>query len=279
MKPPVRHALVRGAIAVVLGSSAVAVTPWTAAAAGNRPPSQPAAADLTTGSAGCADTSTPTYVRSAPTLSAVLRDPDGDRVSARFEVSWTDGAGERQTRTVETTAKAGGSTFSWTVPSDIPAFTGVTWRVRANDGTAWGPWSSDGGGAPCAFVYDDVAPAVPTVSSPEYPDDDLWHDGVGTYGTFTVDSTSDDTVAYRYSFLGGAQRTVEPEEPGGPVVLRQLIESAGPGRLSVQAVDRAGNVSARFDHGFLVASGRTPVAAWKLADAAGATEAAAGAGG
>ncbi|MBQ0847612.1 LamG domain-containing protein [Streptomyces sp. BH-SS-21] len=279
MKPPVRHALVRRAIAVTLASSALALTPWTAAAAENRPPSQPAAADLMTGGAACAGAADPTYVRWEPTLSAVLRDPDGNRVSAQFEVSWTDDAGAPQVRTVETTAKVGGSSFSWTVPSDVPAFTAVSWRVRAHDGTVWGPWSSDGGGTSCAFVYDDVAPAKPSVSSPEYPDDDVWHDGVGRYGTFTVDSASDDTVSYLYSFQGEGTRTVKPAESGGPVVLTYLPQSVGLPTLTVKAVDRAGNASAPMDYMFRVSEGRTPVAAWKLADAAGATEAAAGAGG
>lgn len=125
---------------MALASSALAVTPWTAAAAENRPPSQPAGADLATGSAACAGAEDPTYVRWAPTLSAVLRDPDGDRVRAQFEVSWTDDAGSPQVRTVETTARSSGSTFSWTVPSDVPVFTDVSWRVRVGDGTGWGPW-------------------------------------------------------------------------------------------------------------------------------------------
>ncbi|MFC8199397.1 LamG-like jellyroll fold domain-containing protein [Streptomyces sp. NPDC057298] len=279
MKPPVRHALVRGAIAVVLASSAVAVTPWTASAAGNQPPSQPAATDLTTGSRACADGADLPYVDTPPTLYAVLRDPDGNRVRAQFEVFWTDGAGERQVRTLETTARSSGSTFSWTVPSDIPAFTDMTWRVRASDGTAWGPWSSDDGGRSCAFVYDNVVPAKPSVSSPEYPEAYEWRDGVGRYGTFTVDSTSDDTVSYRYDFPGENQRTAKPQKPGGPVVLNWMPQASGVSRLTVQAVDRAGNASTPYAYLFRVNEGRTPVASWKLADASGADEAAADTGG
>ncbi|MFJ2397698.1 LamG-like jellyroll fold domain-containing protein [Streptomyces sp. NPDC087843] len=106
-----------------------------------------------------------------------------------------------------------------------------------------------------------------------------WHDGVGAYGTFTVDSPSDDVVSYLYNFLGERQQTARPAEPGGPVVLRWMPRSSGVGSLFVQAVDRAGNVSAPLTYQFRVASGRTPVAAWKLADAAGSTRAAAEAGG
>jgi hypothetical protein len=101
---------------------------------------------------------------------------------------------------------------------------------------------------------------------------------VGSYGTFTVDSSSEDTVSYLYDF-GGKLRTATPKEPGGPVELRWMPESSGVHQLSVQAVDRAGNASDRVTHQFRVASGRTPVARWKLADPAGSAEAGADAGG
>ncbi|WP_198655567.1 LamG domain-containing protein [Streptomyces geranii] len=266
---------------MALASSAVVGTPWAASAAANQPPSQPAQLELTTGGKACADGADRPYVGTRPTLTAVLRDPDGGRVSAGFEVSWTDASGVRQVLdSVQTTAKSSGSTFSWTVPAEVPAFTEVSWRVRANDGTLWGPWSSEGGSGACEFVYDTEAPAKPTVTSPEYPDDNgTWHDGVGVYGTFTVDSASEDVVSYVYSFLGGPQRRAVPEEPGGPVELSWLPQSAGRYLLDVQAVDRAGNVSASATYSFLVGEGRTPVAAWRLADAAGSSEASAEAGG
>lgn len=281
MNPLARHAFVRCGVAVALASSAVVAAPWAASAAENRPPSQPVLSELTTEYEECVGGADRPYVGSRPTLRAVLRDPDGGRVSAEFEVSWTDASGVRQVRsTVQTIAMASGSPFSWTVPTDVPAFTTVSWRVRANDGTVWGPWSSDGGSGACEFVYDREVPAKPSVSSPEYPDDSgVWHDGVGVYGTFTVDSTSDDTVSYRYNFLGGRQLTAVPDEPGGPVELRWLPQSAGVHALYVEAVDRAGNASATTTYSFRVSEGRTPVAAWTLADAAGSSEASAEAGG
>ncbi|MGW0826207.1 hypothetical protein [Streptomyces sp. NPDC002845] len=219
------------------------------------------------------------YVRSLPTLAAVLRDPDGGSVSAEFEVSWTDGAGDQQVRTLTTTAKSSGSAFSVGAPSDVPAFTEVSRRVRAHDGTGPGPWSSDGGSGACEFVYDTGAPARPSVTSAEYPDDnEQWHDGVGVHGTFTVDSASDDTVSYVYEFTGEAPLTAAPDKRGGPVELRWMPKRSGRATLSVRAVDRAGNVSGPTTYSFRVASGRTPVAAWTPADPAGSGEAAAEAG-
>ena len=280
MSPLDRHAFARCGVAALLATSAVVATPWAASAAENRPPSRPTLSELTTENEACVGGADRPYVGTRPTLGAILRDPDGGRVSAEFEVSWTDDSGVRQVRsTAQTTAKSSGSPFSWTVPTDVPAFTEVSWRVRAGDGTLWGPWSSDGGSGPCEFVYDNEAPAKPSVSSPEYPDDRRWHDGVGVYGTFTVDSTSDDTVAYRYDFLGGPRMTAVPDDPGGPVVLRRLPQSERVEQLEVQAVDRAGNVSGTVTYQFRVSEGRTPVAAWTLADAAGASGAAAEAGG
>ncbi|MGW6062366.1 LamG-like jellyroll fold domain-containing protein [Streptomyces sp. NPDC055189] len=276
----IRHAFVRSAVAVALASSAVVATPWAAAAAENRPPDQPAPSELTTGGKECASGTERPYVRTRPELSAVLRDPDGQSVSAEFEVSWRDEAGERQVRSTQTTSKRSGSQVRWTVPDEVPAFTDVDWRVRAFDGTAWGPWSSDGGRGECGFVYDTEQPAKPSVSSPEYPDgQESWHDGVGSYGTFTVDSSSDDTVAYIYNFTGGKQQTARPKEPGGPVELRWMPESSGVYGLQVQAIDRAGNASEPANHQFRVASGRTAVARWKLADPAGSGRAEAAAGG
>ncbi|MEV0526655.1 LamG-like jellyroll fold domain-containing protein [Streptomyces sp. NPDC050439] len=276
----IRHAFVHSAVAVALASSAVVATPWAAAAADNRPPDQPALSELMTGGKKCASGTERPYVRTRPQLSAVLRDPDAQPVSAEFEVSWRDAAGERQVRTAATTSRRSGSEVRWSVPEDVPAATDVDWRVRAFDGTAWGPWSSDGDRGTCGFVYDIEEPAKPSVSSPEYPDDtESWHDGVGAYGTFTVDSSSDDTVSYVYRFAAEKQQTAEPKEPGGPVELRWMPKSSGLQQLSVQAIDRAGNASEPVNYQFRVASGRTPVAGWKLADPAGSVRADASAGG
>ncbi len=275
----VRCALVRCAVAVALASSAVVATPWAAGAAENRPPEQPTPTELATGGEECARGAERPAVRTRPQLRAVLRDPDAQPVSAKFEISWRDGAGERQVRSIRTTSKSSGSAFSWTVPDDVPPFTEVSWRVRASDGSAWGPWSSGGGKGKCEFVYDDKAPAEPSVSSAEYPDDDQWHDGVGIRGTFKAASSSDDTVAYVYRFMGETPKTVRTEQPGGAAEFSWLPQSDGPGSVTVQAQDRAGNRSAPTTHRFLVKEGGKPAAHWKLADPAGSSEAAAEEGG
>ncbi|MBO1337372.1 hypothetical protein [Streptomyces sp. VRA16 Mangrove soil] len=150
-----RPYLVRSAIAAVLASSAVVAVPWSASAADNQPPAQPQTSELNTDNQACAAGPDRPFVRNRPTMSAVLRDPESRPVTAEFEVSWTDAAGDPQVRTLtDIGPKASGSTFSTVVPNDVPAFTEVSWRVRAYDGALWGQWSSAGGQSPCEFVYD-----------------------------------------------------------------------------------------------------------------------------
>lgn len=275
----IRHAFVRCAVAAALASSAVVATPWAAVAAENRPPEQPVRAELMTSDKECGDGAERLYVRTRPSLSAVFRDPDGGPVSGEFELSWNDAAGERQVRSARTTSKASGSIFRWSVPEDVPALTEVSWRVRAFDGEAWGPWSTDGDKGACEFLLDNEVPAKPSVTSAEYPDDSQWRDGVGVRGTFKVDSSSEDTVAYAYTFMGEAPKTVKPERPGGPAEFSWLPEGSGPVSVSVQAQDRAGNRSEPTPHRFRVSEGGRPAAHWRLAEPTGASEATDEAGG
>lgn len=272
-----RHSRVRQALVAAFATATALSAPGTAAAADNTPPARPLVKDLLTGSKACAagEDARP-YVRFAPQLSAVLYDPDDTQVSGEFEVWWTDAEGAEQRRTYTTGAKSSGSPFTVQLPAGIASATVVSWRVRANDGTAASPWSSEGdGGSACEFVYDTVAPQKAVVSSADYPDNGEWTDGVGVYGGFTLDSPSDDVVMYQYQFLGGTLQTVQPEEPGGAVNLRYLPLRRTVDRIIVQAFDRAGNGSPSTDYTFKVRSGRAPVAHWNLGDAAGATSAAA----
>lgn len=114
------------------------------------------------------------------------------------------------------------------------------------------------------------APPAPVVTSQEYPDDGNWHDGVGSYGTFLIDSASDDVVSYRYAWLGGVTQTLTAPEPGAPVSLRWMPEKDGVTYLQVQAVDAAGAISARTTYDVKVQDGRAAVAHWDPDDQSGA---------
>ncbi|WP_326797531.1 LamG domain-containing protein [Streptomyces sp. NBC_01808] len=271
-----RHALLRSALVGAALSAVLAATPLTAAAAANAAPDRPDTADLTMWSRPCTAGPDRPYFNMAPPLRAVLHDPDGDSLAAQFELSWQDPSGEPQTRELTTTSKSSGSEFSWhlkqqDIPEDIP----VQWRVRATDGTAWGPWSSDGGAGPCEFVYDTTSPAPPVISSPDYPEDpEGWTDGVGVPGRFIFDAPAEEAVKYYYSVGGSAPRLIDAPAPGEPVTVTWTPERSGVHVFEVQSVSRAGTTSAPASYTIRVSSGRSPVASWALGDAAGASEAA-----
>lgn len=267
-----------GCAVVVLATAASG----TAYAVENLPPLQPQVTDLQTQNNACATGEDMPYVAtSRPTLTAVLADPteddqpaEGNRVQGDFEAWWTDASGVEQRLTYTTNLRPSGDAQRWQLPQDVPANTVVSWRVRANDGTAVSPWSSDGSGSVCQFVYDDTSPAQPAITSSDYPEDQL-HDGVGVYGSFTMDSPSTDVVAYRYRFMGQTYKTVSPEKMGGPATIRFMPLKDGRDELMVEAVDRSGRPSNEASYSFLVQSGHAPVAHWQLNDAAGSTTAAA----
>lgn len=278
MVSAVRRRLIAGGSLI---AAAILATQGTAFAADNLPPEQPVAADLLTGSKPCAAGVDRPYVRSAPALTATLRDRTAegqsapDRLTGQVEVWWQDAEGIEQRAAYTSTQKASGSSFQWQLLSDIPADTVISWRVRANDGQAWSPWSDEGEGAACQFVYDKTPPAQPVVTSPDFPDDTVPSGGVGRYATFTMDSPSDDVVTYRYNLLGGPLMSAEPDEPGGPVSVRLLPTASGTSSLAVQAYDRAGNASPPTTFFFRVKSASDPVGEWKLTDPAGSRTAAA----
>ncbi|MEU2181718.1 LamG domain-containing protein [Streptomyces thermolilacinus] len=266
-----------------LVTAALLGVPGTAHAATDLPPHQPLVQDLRTGTGPCAAGDERTYVDSAPRLSAVLHDPaddapgTGNWVTGEFETWWTDAAGAEQRRTHTTYRALSGDAVTWQLPEEVPADTVVSWRVRAHDGTAASDWSDAGTGSVCEFVRDDVSPEKPAVASADSPDEQ-YRGSVGVYARFTVDSPSDDVVAYRYDFIGGPSLTVRPAVPGGPVTITHLPLSAGPNRLSVSAFDRAWRVSPTATYEFTVDEGRAPVAHWTLSDAPGSATATAQAG-
>lgn len=242
-------------------------------------PARPSLDQLTTGDQPCAVV-TPTTVRASPTLRALLTDPDGDPVSAQFEVTWnTAGSASPSRLRAGTTAKASGSSFSWTVPDTVPQGP-VSWRIRAKDADGYGPWSDSSQQGRCQYIKDVQAPAAPLVTSPDIPlGSDDWVDAVGRYPAFTFASSSPDVIAYRYTFGAGAPATVRPGEPGAPVTVRLTPPSPGVTTLEVQAVDEAGNVSEPTRYTIRVASPAGDVARWRLDDAVGSVRAEAAVGG
>jgi hypothetical protein len=228
------------------------------------------------------------YVDEPPKLQAIASDPDHgngqtDKVKVEFKLEWTDpntNTAKSYTYVTEDALSPTTSTrFEHTVRSAIPENTVIYWSARADDGDGSGPWSWEGDSAQrCEFTYDKTSPGKPLVHSKEYPSGTDYHDGVGTYGTFTFspnpnDSIPDtDVVNYQYSFDGAALKDLPPSTPGGSVSIQWMPTRSGRHVLEVIAVDKANRTGSTPYH-FLVSEGTPVRAQWNLADKAGNTEA------
>ncbi|MFC4503263.1 MULTISPECIES: LamG domain-containing protein [Streptomyces] len=248
----------------------------------NNLPRQIKTSDMSTDPGGVCKwgTSRP-YVDTPPKLRAVASDPDHgngqtDKVKVEFKIEWGGTTPGSYTYTTKDALSPTANTkFEHTVKSSIPQNTVIYWSARANDGDGNGPWSSDGDPAQrCEFIYDKTWPGKPNVLSKQYPSDTVYHDGVGTYGTFTFspnpnDAIPDtDVVKYQYSFDGAALTTLTPTTGGGSVSAQWVPTRAGRHVLEVIAIDKATHAASN-SYDFLVAEGRPVVGQWNLADEAG----------
>ncbi|MGW0577633.1 LamG domain-containing protein [Streptomyces sp. NPDC002920] len=258
----------------------------------NNLPRQIKTSDMSTDPGGlCKWGSGREYTEVPPKLQAIASDPDHgngqtDKVKVEFKLEWTDPTTKEAKSYSYTTpdwlSPTAGTRFTHTAKSSIPQNTVIYWSARANDGDGNGPWSYDGDTAQrCEFIYDKTLPGKPNVLSKQYPSDTVYHDGVGTYGTFTFapnpnDSIPDtDVVKYRYAFDSTASpaTTATPTAAGGSVSVQWMPTRSGRHWVDVVAVDKAENPSTKAHYEFLVSEGTPVVAQWNLADQAGDTEA------
>ncbi|MEV4755345.1 hypothetical protein AB0J86_09560 [Micromonospora sp. NPDC049559] len=134
------------------------------------------------------------------------------------------------------------------------------WQARVSDGRETSDWSET-----CFFTYDGKAPSAPTISSENYPSDGTFAP-VGVPGVFTFSARGDqDIVGFEYSWAdlgvpvcssGGhvgqtvctdpfaATNTVRADVPGGSATVTLNPVNGFEQRLTVRAIDLAGNVSA-----------------------------------
>ncbi len=137
------------------------------------------------------------------------------------------------------------------------------WRVQVADDNGTSAWSKT-----CTFTYDATAPSMPSVSSDNYP-----ADGVGALGEparFTFSGHGDHDIAgFEYGWgdlpvpvcsysgpLGqlvcpdplAAPDVVRADAPGGTAAVVLNPPDAGPQRLYVAALDRAGNRSSTITY-------------------------------
>ncbi|MCF6524447.1 LamG domain-containing protein [Streptomyces sp. JJ36] len=253
----------------------------------NTPPKQVDHRDMSSSPGGkCVWGSGRPYTNELPLLSAEARDPDHtssrtDKVKMQFEVVWTAADGTERSYRESTSYKAPneGTAFrvrmNDEVTDDLQDGSVIYWSARAYDGDSWGDWSWSGTPQRCEIVYDSTRPGAPAVTSEKYPDDEVWHHGVGTAGTFTFapdpdDSLpDDDVVSYEYSFDGAPAKTATPASAGGTSSVTWTPASAGRHWVTVTSFDHAGNASVPAQYEFLVTEGRPVVGQWNLADPAG----------
>ncbi|WP_406478105.1 LamG-like jellyroll fold domain-containing protein [Streptomyces sp. NBC_01615] len=271
----------------------------------NEPPKQITMKQLTMQpGATCKKPENKVRIRSLPTITADdVKDPDANKknpdvqVGVQFQLWWDAGSGfKAQWTSAKIGPEKSGSPFSTklieqiTSTKKIPKNTTLAWYARAFDYDegkvySYSPWSGAGSATGCFFVWDTGVPAGPTITSGDYPatDDsdpnDPVYDGVGRYGTFTVDAADSDVVKYQFGVNEDPSSDNEVTTAGGAAKTVSFRPTrSGTNFLYVQAFDSAGNGSEPTRYMFRVKSGQPTRAQWKLDDASDATQAAASAG-
>ncbi|MBB5938008.1 LamG-like jellyroll fold domain-containing protein [Streptomyces zagrosensis] len=249
----------------------------------NRRPTQLRTAQLTIDPGGtCRPADQAVRVRSLPTMRVNdVSDPDGDAVKVQFQATWDagDGQGWKPRWASTTTAKRSGSDFSTKLPSSLPKNKRIDWHARVWDGAQWSPWSYDGSAPGCNFLLDTSVPAGPAISSGQYPrsdaedPEDPWRDGVGRYGTFTIDAPASDVTRYWFGVneQPSSKHTLNTSG-GGAKTMRFMPTRPGVNFVTAQAFDAAGNGSEPRTYYFRVRAGQPDRMTWDLDEDAGATE-------
>ena len=243
-----RGGLVLALVGALMGTTASAATAVEGAAIAvarahvvNRAPALPTATGTAAPETACTTgTGRPGLRSTTPLLRAVLTDPEGAAVRGDFEVLDLT-AGRLVWHPSLTTALPSGSNHGIAVPEGLLVDGHVyRWRVRGVDASGRvGPRAS------CEFVVDVTAPLEPVVvpvdGEPAVYLEDQTSGGVGIAGAFALTpGGSTDVVGYLYGFDTGSPVT---RVEGSDVQLDYTPASRGPHTLTVQAVDRAGNVS------------------------------------
>ncbi|MEU0081787.1 RHS repeat-associated core domain-containing protein [Micromonospora tulbaghiae] len=195
-------------------------------------------------------TSRPTVNTATPQLKSVVSDGEGSTVKA--EIEWWTLTGTAKLGSAVTATAASGSTFSATVPAGVMTNgSSYKWRVRGNDGTVNGNWSSF-----CEFTVDTSIGAPPIVSSTTYPEN-AWGGDANVAGNFTFDPNGvADAAAYEYSLdVSPPNKVVNAPSPGAPATVSIKPLTPGWHNIWARTRDSAGNVTALRSYPFKVGSG------------------------
>ncbi|MFB8235551.1 ricin-type beta-trefoil lectin domain protein [Kitasatospora purpeofusca] len=206
----------------------------------NTVPATPAAVEVQPSQPG-----TPRYTPDAnPRFQVQAADVDGDALKVYLDL-WREGA------FVGSIAKDVPNGAVATVrPSDYGLARldeGVQYTISAmlDDGKSRSGWTGT------HVIADTVKPGAPFVSSADYPSDGLWHGTANQPGSFTFSAPpgTNDIGAYVYTLDGGTPVTLETT---GAITTSITPTTEGRRVLSVQAKDRAGNLSPPATHVFQV---------------------------
>ncbi|GGM41662.1 hypothetical protein GCM10011608_27930 [Micromonospora sonchi] len=193
--------------------------------------------------------SRPKMNTATPQLRSVIADAEGSPVTAEFE--WWTLTGTTKLGSVITSAGASGTTFTATVPAGVLAHgSSYRWRVRGNDGTVNGTWSSF-----CEFNVDTSIGSPPIITSETYPEN-AWGGDAGVAGQFTFDANGvADAVAYEYSLdVQPPNRVVNTTAPGAPATVNITPLTPGWHNIWARTRDSAGNVTQLRSYPFKVGS-------------------------
>ncbi|MGA5703845.1 VCBS repeat-containing protein [Peterkaempfera bronchialis] len=216
----------------------------------------------TRNSAGCGDTAPYGLIGNTDVfLTAKVSDPDGGAVKARFNL-WATGHHDDGPKVFfdKTVAVTSGTLAKVQVPvADLKKYlpngnSNFSWKVQALDDTSTSDWTPAQGAAACRFVYDPNRPSNPPgVSSPQFPNGDAgWPQITGTVRsassfTFTSGGVSDVAKYEYWTDWAGTHTTVNAPTPGGSYTLNYTStngpQTAGPHRMYVKSLDKAGNSS------------------------------------
>ncbi|MFI9630866.1 LamG-like jellyroll fold domain-containing protein [Streptomyces sp. NPDC052042] len=251
----------------------------------NRPPPQVKMSQLTMEYGGtCRRPADAAHVRTLGKIYANnITDPDGDNVAVQFEAKWDTGDGKgliARWKPALTSFKKSGSSFSISLPSNVPQNKQINWYVRSYDGAQYSPWSHAGDPTACYFSYDTSVPKAPSITSGEYPasnpedPEDPWYDGLGKYGTFELKAADTDVTKYWYGINGDpTSKNAITTSAGAAKIIRMLPARPGLNFVTAQALDQAGNAGEVRTYQFRVKAGQPERAMWQMDEAAGASQA------
>lgn len=251
----------------------------------NRPPPQIKMSQLTMEYGGtCKKPADAARVRTLGKIHANnITDPDGDNVAVQFEAKWDTGDGKgliARWKPTLTSYKKSGSSFSISLPTNVPQNKQIHWYARSYDGAQYSPWSHAGDPTSCYFFYDTSVPKAPSITSGEYPasnpedPEDPWFDGVGKYGFFDIKAAETDVTKYWFGINGDpTSKNTLTTTSGAVKMVPVLPAKPGLNFMTAQAFDTAGNGSEVRTYQFRVKTGQPERATWQLDEDAGATQA------